>query len=329
MGASTNVTTVLWGTAWTADTLLARSIRALHWQEQRDGLQRVFVTPWQRVADEVPAYGAYVRGEIARLGRDHPLIRTQYDLNEIDGQGGMFPPSTQAMMQGRHDRQRQPTEGREYALLVDVAGEAEDRLEGALLRAEQPRKDSTAVTIVEIAQDATPAQGPASLPPLRRYLVVDRYYWTGRPHPQLYGALVHLCQLWQARRVVVDATGVGAGLASFLKRALGSRAVPFVFTSRSKSDLGWGFVGICNSGRFLDYRDDGEPEYRQFWREVAAADYALLEGPGRLMRWGVADPTVHDDLLISAALCALLDRDEGRPPLASQIIDAGDVLDRG
>ncbi len=70
MGASANVTTVLWGTAWTADTLLARSIRILRQAEARDGRPRVFVVPWEQVAAEVPAYGAYVRGE-SSLGRDH------------------------------------------------------------------------------------------------------------------------------------------------------------------------------------------------------------------------------------------------------------------
>ena len=43
MGASTNVTTVLWGTAWTSDTLLARTLRALRWEEGRDGTRRVAV----------------------------------------------------------------------------------------------------------------------------------------------------------------------------------------------------------------------------------------------------------------------------------------------
>jgi hypothetical protein len=45
----------------------------------------------------------------------------------------------------------------------------------------------------------------------------------------------------------VDATGVGASLASFLADQLGKgprRVImePFVFTAKSKSDLGWTFV---------------------------------------------------------------------------------------
>src|SRR5687767_8135138 len=43
MGASTNVTVVYWGTAWTSRTLLAKTIRHLREQELRDGQQRVFV----------------------------------------------------------------------------------------------------------------------------------------------------------------------------------------------------------------------------------------------------------------------------------------------
>jgi len=229
----------------------------------------------------------------------------------------MFPPGVRALMHGVHPRQRGPTGGREYAILVDVAGESEDRVEGALLRQRQPRKDSTALTIVEIADLQLGMQ---------RFLVVDRYYWTGTPHPQLYSAIIRLAELWAATRIVVDATGVGAGLASFLRRTLGPRVEPFVFSASSKSDLGWGFLGICSSGRFLDYRDDGGPEWRQFWREVEAADYEVVDGPNKRMRWGVADPTVHDDLLMSAALVAVLDQEQRSPYLDAQIIEAADPL---
>jgi len=44
------------------------------------------------------------------------------------------------------------------------------------------------------------------------------------------------------------------------------------------------------------------------------------------MRWGVADPTIHDDLLISAAMSALLDQDKRGPQLPSHIIEVPDVL---
>ena len=322
MGASTNVTCVLWGTAWTSRTLLARTIHALRWAEERDGRRRVFRTPWTEVAAVVPAYGRYVRAEIERLGAQHPLIRSQYLLEEIDDEARMFPAATRALMRGSHARQRVPTEGREYALLIDVGGEGEPgalpgSLGGGALREAAPRRDSTALTVVEVARSAV------GLP---RYLAVDRYRWTGTPHLELAGAIAQLADLWGARRAVVDATGLGAGLASLLGRHLGERVLPYVFTAASKSALGWGFLGLCGSGRFLDHRDDASPEQAQFWREVEAAEYQVLEGPNRLIRWGVADPTVHDDLLVSAALCAALEGSDLPPPGGAHLVEAEDPL---
>jgi hypothetical protein len=317
MAASTDATTVLWGTAWTADTLLARTILALRELESRDGVQRVFRVPWDVVAEAVPAYGRYVRRQIERLGLHHPLIRTQYLLEEIDDEAGMFPATTRALMRGSHPRQQGPTEGRAYALLIDLAGEA---LSPDTLEAES-RRDSTAATVVEIAASPYDADGRG----LPRYLVMERYLWTGAPHHELAGVLAHLADLWGARHVVIDATGVGAGLASNLKHMLGSRLIPFMFTAQSKSRLGWEFLGLCSSGRFLDHRSDDNPIQQRFWREVAAARYELGDGPNQQMRWGVPDPAVHDDLLISAALCAALPQ-APIPPAESHIIEAEDPL---
>lgn len=321
MAASTAATTVLWGTAWTSQTLLARTIRALRLQEQRDGLRRVFAVSWQDVAAEVPAYRRHVQGEINRLGADHPLIKTQYLLQEIDAGGGLFSDEVQAMMQGSHPPLAGPQPGEAYALLVDVGGEAEEHgARDAALRRQAPHRDSTALTIVAIDPGG----------PLPRYRVVARRWWTGRPHHKLQGAIARLAEAWGAIRVVVDATGLGAGLASFLRQRLGARVRPFVFTAQSKSELGWGFYGLCASGRFQDYAalPGDHPEaaaQAQFWREVAAADYAV-EGDARRMRWGVADPAVHDDLLISAALCATLERQALSPGQPGVVIEAEDAL---
>jgi hypothetical protein len=43
------------------------------------------------VGAEVPAYAEYVRKRVKRLGRNHPLIKTQYCLETIDAEAGMFP----------------------------------------------------------------------------------------------------------------------------------------------------------------------------------------------------------------------------------------------
>ncbi|HSV85664.1 MAG TPA: hypothetical protein VLH85_03760, partial [Levilinea sp.] len=69
MAASTNATRVFWGTAWTSRTLLARELRAAREEERRDGSRRVFVADADIVAEEVPEYGLFVAGQVARLGR--------------------------------------------------------------------------------------------------------------------------------------------------------------------------------------------------------------------------------------------------------------------
>ncbi len=320
MAASTAATTVLWGTAWTPDTLLARTIRDLEALEQRDGLRRVFRVSWETVAQHVPAYGRYVQGEIARLGEAHPLIRTQYLLEELEAEAGLFSAATRALMRGQHLRQHGPRPGRAYAVLVDVAG----GLDVSVAEGAPAPRDSTVATVVEIAAGGEdPWDAPAGALP--RYLVVDRCAWTGAPHHTLAGALARLAERWGARHLVIDATGLGAGLASALGRRLGPRVIPFVFTATSKSRLGWAFLGLCNSGRFQDHAEDGSPEQERFWREVAGARYALGAGPGQPLSWGVPDPAVHDDTLMSAALCAALP-ERPLPAGESRIVEAEDPL---
>ncbi|MBN9387852.1 MAG: hypothetical protein J0I20_07380 [Chloroflexi bacterium] len=312
MASSTNATTLFLGTVWTASTLLARQMRHLRDLENQDGHKRLFLVGWQEVARYVPNYGKRVKTRIAQFGESHPFIQTEYFLKELDGNGGLFGPERRALMVGTHPRQQAGTPGKLYALLVDVAGESET-LEGAELRAVSPRKDSTAVTVVEVE------------PPRRRgltvqptYRVVQRYVWTGVKHPALYGRLVGLAQeTWQARWVVVDATGVGAAVASFLDKALPRRVIPFVFSSFSKSELGWNFCGVIDSGRFKDYADDGAADTAWWWRQLAAVEYEVRPGPGQVLRWSVPDPNLHDDLVMSAALVAVLDEQDWRPRRAT------------
>jgi hypothetical protein len=155
----------------------------------------------------------------------------------------------------------------------------------------------------------------------------------------VYATLSDLVEQWRAMWLVVDATGVGAGLSSFLVKRFGSfkddppgLVVPFEFSLVKKSDLGWTFLGMVESGRYKDYTDDGAEDTRQFWREVAECEFEVLPGPGKVMRWGVADPSVHDDFVISAALVAVLDGVEWTVEVEGEVVEEPDHLqavDRG
>lgn len=313
MGASTNAVTVFSGTVWSDKTLLARQMRFLRSQELQNGTQRVFLIPWTIVERDVPAYGQRVRQRIAQLGPDHPFVQTEYNLRELDSAGGLFPPSRRALLSGTHPRRRAPEQGETIAMLVDVGGQEEDQSgsigDGAELRAAGTRRDSTAITILAVTR---PARGE-----LPTYRVLDRILWTGLPHTVQHERLVALARHWGARKVIVDATGLGQGLAAFLTKTLGaSVVVPFVFTAPSKSELGWGLVAAIDSGRLKDYADDGQEESRTFQAQLAAVEYEVRPGPGRLMAWGVPDPRLHDDLVLSLALVTVADGLDWRPRTA-------------
>lgn len=319
MAASTNATTVFLGTVWDRNGLLHRQMAHLAEMEARDGVQRVYKAPWGVVSEELPAYGERVRARIEQFGPQHPFIRTEYELEVLDGEGGLFPPQRLAQLQGDHPRIHRAEPGQRYAGLLDVAGE-EEAGRGPNSFDNASRRDSTALTVVEV--DARGRELPA-------YRVVDRMAWTGVRHTALHAQLLDLVQnVWGMSALVVDATGVGAGLASFLGDALsrGPRRVivePFVFSGASKSELGWDFVGLIDGGRLKEYADDGEELTRIYRHQLAACTYEVLPGPGRLLRWSVPANRGHDDLLISAALTARLDKIDWRERVARGSVGAG------
>lgn len=313
MAASTNATTLFLGTVWSRNTLLARQMRYLRGLESADGQPRVFLVPWQRVARDVPAYGDRVRARIDHLGESHPFIRTEYFLEELDGENSLFPPARIAQLQGDHPRCQRAEPGKRYALLLDVAGEEESGGSQAAFAHGTSRRDSSALTIVHVDTAARSDGRPV-------YRVVDRRVWTGANQAELHDQLVDLARsAWKASWLVIDATGIGAGMASFLEANLrpgGVRVVPFTFTGASKSRLGWDLIGLIDSGRLKEYADDGATETGLLHAQLRATTYEVLPGPGNVLRWSVPEADGHDDLIMSLALAAALDTHDLRPRIA-------------
>jgi hypothetical protein len=308
MAASTNATRVFWGTAWTSRTLLARELRLARQQEEQDGIQRTWVLTADQVGDEVPAYRKFVEEQIAKLGRNNPLVRTQYFSEEIDAEGGMFSISRRMLMRGSHTAQAEPSPGKVYAITIDVAGQDEAATQD-LTQLANPGRDSTVLTIFEV--DCASVNDPLMRKPV--YRVMQRLHWQGVKHSQLYGTILSLAELWSPIKVIIDATGVGAGLANFLLDRLGSRLLPFEFSQLSKSNLGWDFITTIESGRYKEYH----PLDEEMDRQLEYCQYSILDGPGKIMRWGVPQgrrevstgELVHDDYIVSAALVSLLDHE--------------------
>ncbi len=307
MAAAHNATRVFWGTSWTSNTLLARERRLARLAEQKDGLRRLWIVPADQVAQEVPSYAAFLESEIRNLGRNHPIIRTQYFCEEIDAQAGMFNAARRALMQSdqvgaSHDS---PIPGTIYAFLIDVAGQDEARMSGDETAAlTNPGRDSISLTIssVDLSTLAT-LQAPT-------FRFVARKQWTGQNHLSVFGQVKALGDIWLPQYFVVDATGVGEGFWAMLDKSFPTRVIPVKFSSQVKSEIGWRFLAIIETGRLRDccLNDQVRAQYE-------ACQSEIMPGPGKLMRWGVPEGTrgadgelIHDDYLLADALIAEIDR---------------------
>lgn len=343
MRSTTNATACVWGTAWQVDDPLSVQKNVNLELEQRDGRRRHFEYDWQVLAAQDPYYRAFVESEIARLGIDHPVIRTQYRLLPLGAGGRLLSAAQLAQLQGEHgveERRTTKDEGRTlYVAGLDLAGEEEAQVplgtEALVIADARQKRDSVVLTIGkvkprEIVQGVSEADCE----------IVARYEWVGVKHPALYRQILDLLhRVWSVTRVCVDATGVGAGVASFLTEALGAMTVePCIFDSalRLHTELAFNFLAMVNSGRLREPKSEGssQTEFGRMkdelfhlgrneesfgssfispsfaWHHPSSFVWWQYEHarsevrPGERMRIYVPESEGHDDILISTLLCA-------------------------
>jgi hypothetical protein len=269
----------------------------------------------------LPPYAAHVASVIAKHGRDHPLVRTQYFGETIDAESGMFPPARMALLKGEPDYR--PSAETPTAFLIDCAGtdEAQRQGEDYLVN---PGRDSTAlsITALDLSEIGT-LQAPI-------FRVYERHTWQGSDALQIYGQIIALAETHRPQYFVIDATGVGDGLAALLTRRFGpDRVIPVRFTATVKSDLGYRLISIVNTGRL---RLHAFPRQVELQYEHARAE--VLPGPQKTMRWGVPESArdkqtgelIHDDYMLADALTAVLDRFPWAPSTPTTIIEQPDAL---
>jgi hypothetical protein len=213
----------------------------------------------------------------------------------------MFNPARLALMQGDQPGQTEPVPGHIYAFLVDVAG-----MDEALLNLDgmgNPGRDSTALSIVDVDLSTL---GTLQAP---TYRIINRQSWQGHNHLVVFGAIKALADGWRPQHMLIDATGVGEGLWAMLDKAFPARVIPVKFTQQAKSEIGWGYLAIIETGRLRDCcpTDEVRTQYQKCQSEI-------LPGPAKTMRWGVKDGTrgpdgqlVHDDFILADSLTAKLD----------------------
>jgi len=294
MAAVKNATTILYGTAWSDDTLLAQQRAANLATEQQTGIRCHFEHDWRTLAAINPAYRTYVEQEITRLGEDHLAVQTQYFLHPISGAGHFLNALQQTLLQGTHTWEELPTADSYYIAAMDVAGEERPSTTGIASNGRQSKRDSTVMTIGKVHYNEL------QLPCID---IVHHLWWTGMPYLEQYAATIALAEQWQLRTLVVDATGLGAALASLLANRLSEdRVLPFIFTRPSKSRLAYALLAMLNSGRLKLYAPAQAPSttYAECWQQLRLARYRL---PAPEVLDMYVEPTEgHDDFLISLAL---------------------------
>lgn len=322
MRAARNATAVYLGTVRSRHDALWLKKEALQQLERTDNIQRVFWAGPGLVVAANPQYGRFLKAQMARHGRFHPIIASEYFLEPLDGGGGLFPPRRLALMRGSHARMRVPAAEGTFVALLDVGGQ-DEAATTALAQLANPARDYTVCTIVQVLR---PTGAGAPL-----YHAVDvfvdqgaRFFERDDGCDALAGRLLAYLSAWSILHLAADATGVGEGLVDWLAVRLGRhRVTPFKFTRLSKAALGAAFLALVETDRFkywIDDKDEVGSDGWWFWQQAGNCVYELPPGGllQRDLRWYVPPSArvstplgrrpVHDDRLLSAALVAEIDR---------------------
>ena len=218
----------------------------------------------------------------------------------------MFHTGRRALMLGDQPAQDKPIPGHVYAFCIDVAGQDEALMsnpEAEILY--NPGRDAITLTIYDIDLSGVPELGVPT------YRVVNRKTWTGLNHIVIFGKLAALGDIWKPLHWVMDASGVGEGLWALLNKKFPTRIIPIKFTAGVKSEIGYGYLAIIETGRYRDCCPSPEVD-----KQYTACQAETLTGPAKLIRWGVPDGTrdpetgdlLHDDIILADALCSELDK---------------------
>ena len=263
MTAFTAAATVMYGVAAAKMDLLYE--QRLYNQEHDPGLNLQY--PAAIWCELIPAYEKHYTERVDKLGKDHPIILTQYDLVDIESMGGFLKThQIESILTSDHQRQFTPRGGVTYACVIDIGGE--DDNEGEVLADKgEAARDATSCWIVEVDH----ANRVYDYPMLR---VVQGHYWVGK----IMGAtpagekgqqeiLLDILNTWRPRKVVVDARGLGLQIAQYLKKRYAS-VEDYTASDTSVSNDCYGFLALVNNARVKMWQNDSSEEWIELQQEL-------------------------------------------------------------
>ena len=334
MAASTNAVQVFWGTAWDDQTLLSRETRLAHLDGDKDGRKHVFTTTCVEVGKEVPEYAEFVKGQIERLGREHPAVRTQFFCEEITELTSMFTADRIIKMKGDHDPLYGPEQDRCYVFLIDVAGSDELTPSSKKANGFSDRRDATVVTICDVYLPEDKAYDKKNFV----WKVVARRLYRNTRTELLEKELCGEIDRWRPKKIIIDHSGMGAMLSDILIGKYKRKVCPIDITAPNKTKMAWDFLSMVDTGRWVEYKGN-ELEVLQSGFTPGTDRYELLKEPELLQQMffrelracrieptGVKDGTrdhatgrmIHDDLVMSAAMAVF---ESGNLPICNVLPD--------
>ncbi len=316
MRAAYNTTAVSIGTVRLKTDALWQKKVELERKTREDGLQRVFFITPDKVIAENPLYAEFLRAKVNKYGRKHPIIAAEYFLEPIDADGGLFPPRRIALMTGTHSRQRTPQNGRSYIAVIDVGGQDEATTD-PVAQLTNPKRDYTTVTIFDAElTDSQPYYKAVNVLMLHG----KRHFESSPGNPSATEQIETFLNHWQVAHTIIDETGVGEGVQSWLASRFPNRVTGYKFSRLTKAALGSMFISLVENGRFQYWQS--EMVYDDAWwffTQAAACGYEIKIGGDieRDMSWSVPNnhktdtpsgkELTHDDRILSAALIAAAD----------------------
>jgi hypothetical protein len=206
------------------------------------------------------AYKKAFENQVARLGKDHIAIQTQYLLNFVDSIGAFFSAEQLARMYNNSYKMRiGPKPGGIYLFSIDVAGQEEEVTtvdEGV----NQDKRDSTDVIIGELQPDGV-------------VVPVCFYHFTGEAHTTQRNTILSIIRHWGCIGGICDATGIGEPLAYFLIEQLPRLEIEaYKFKSagdENKSKLGYLAYSFVKEGKIqLPNRPVNDAQQAELWDEA-------------------------------------------------------------
>ena len=323
MAAFYNGTKILIGTPTTQKGFFYESIERNKKDYAKGERKRNhFEYNWEYVAKYNPNYAKYIEGEKRRLGENSDEFQMSYNLKWIL-ERGMF------VTDKEFDKIANNSLGlcafdqiHEHVVGIDFGKSG----------------DSTVVTIGEVdwenpiiiekskSDDASVEDYIVYECFVKNWLEIQGDNWDSQ-----YKDIMSFMGNYRIKRVVADATGVGAGIVDRIEANMSAEVISYVFSLQAKSDLYKHYDAQIKSGRFT-YPADEETQETIVYKHFIQQHLDLVKSySGQNMV--VSHPKekgAHDDYTDSSALMVMGARGEGvaRPTTEKDNIFLKEIFDK-